>query len=196
MAVIINGTPGNDELAGTAADDIIDGADGDDIIREALGGNDVIAGGRGNDEILVSRPAGLTYIDGGEGDDAITVILGRNPTGSFTITGGAGADVLSISGMVAGNIDGGDGDDAISIIESMAFFGASTRASVTLGAGKDILYVPAPYWPPDRLPLSPVTRVVNDFQVGASGDVLLTAGILAQSGSDVVATYNGFIHSG
>lgn len=66
----INGTSGNDSLTGTAGNDVIDG----------LGGVDTIAAGNGDDRIIVHVPL---------------------PTGSFTygtIDGGAGHDILDLSG--------------------------------------------------------------------------------------------------
>ena len=93
----IGATEGDDVLVGTQIDETID----------ALGGNDLVAGGLGNDEIF-----------GGNGDDILRGDLNRrSPQGSIAggddiIRGGKGNDRI---GGKAGNdqLFGDDGDDQI-----------------------------------------------------------------------------------
>ena len=100
---IINGTPGNDALAGTGGGvvDTISGGAGNDLIMSvdalatdvaawaadaaAAGLGDVLSGGDGNDTILGSAGA---VIDGGAGNDVLDGLAGTR------LTGGAGNDTI------------------------------------------------------------------------------------------------------
>ncbi len=68
----INGTPGNDYLAGGSADEAIAAGAGNDIVF-ANGGNDTLFGGDGNDSL--DAGVGADVLDGGPGDD---LLLSRN----------------------------------------------------------------------------------------------------------------------
>ena len=91
---MIEGTPGEDIIAGTNLPDLIFGYGGDDIISGDKG-NDCIFGGEGDD--ILFGDEGNDGLNGGEGNDII-----KGLSGSDTITAGPGMDV----------IDGGDDNDS------------------------------------------------------------------------------------
>lgn len=91
---LISGLAGDDEVSGHAGDDTVYGGDGNDRFSWNEG-EDVLFGGAGDDTIWetgVPFYAGpnISVIDGGSGDDAIGF------DGGSTVTGGAGADALSL----------------------------------------------------------------------------------------------------
>ena len=66
-ALVIRGTPGNDNLSGTPKNDSMEGLRGDDNIV-GLGGNDVIEGSQGKD--ILKGSEGNDYLNGGQDNDA------------------------------------------------------------------------------------------------------------------------------
>jgi Ca2+-binding RTX toxin-like protein len=182
VALVLNGTAGDDVLTGEAGNDVIHGLGGNDMIDGKNGsdtiygdeGNDTLVdydgaaanlyGGIGNDTLIVSRYApsyisSPSIIDGGDDDDFIDVRFG-NP--SMTILGGAGNDIVRvvIAGPGPAAIDLGSGADV--------FLVATSNVTVTLGAGADIVRYES---------YGNVT--VTDFQAGAGGDsVDLTSALL------------------
>lgn len=104
-------------MTGSAAKDSLTGSTG----------NDSLVGGAGNDTLTGSN--GNDTLDGGDGIDSIV-----GGTGVDNIAGGAGNDVITGGGN-NDVIDGGDGNDSITLN------GASTKASVTGGAGDDNVVV-------------------------------------------------------
>jgi|DEB19_MinimDraft_3_1074340.scaffolds.fasta_scaffold04659_2 Ca2+-binding RTX toxin-like protein len=84
----INGTAGNDHIAGTNKKDTTHGLGGDDIIFGGQG-NDTLYGDEGND--ILHGGTGDDILIGGDGDD---VLIGT--WGADTLTGGAGADTFKI----------------------------------------------------------------------------------------------------
>ena len=79
---VVDGTSGNDTLAGTDFADVVEAGDGDDVI-EGSAGDDTIFGGAGNDQV--------TY-----GGSAADVTVTENQDGTYTITSAAfGTDLLS-----------------------------------------------------------------------------------------------------
>jgi serralysin len=84
----INGTAGNDTLAGGTGNDTINGVAGNDLLQ-GLGGNDSIVGATGWDTL-----------QGGEGDDRLYA-----GGWSDTMTGGAGADSFVWAETGANNRD-------------------------------------------------------------------------------------------
>lgn len=102
----INGTSGDDILAGGAGNDDIEGGRGNDLISGG-GGHDEIDGGRGRDTLRGG--AGNDDLDGDSGRDRLSG--GR---GNDTLDGGRGNDLLS--GGLGSDVfvfDRGDGHDTI-----------------------------------------------------------------------------------
>jgi hypothetical protein len=74
---VVNGTPGDDRLAGSAAPDLLRGLEGNDTLDGGDGtdcvlggpGDDTLAGGTGND--LLRGDAGADRYDAGPGDDEV-----------------------------------------------------------------------------------------------------------------------------
>jgi Ca2+-binding RTX toxin-like protein len=90
----INGSGGNDSIAGSMFDDRIDAGAGNDIVR-GLGGSDRIWGRDGNDIIHgdgnggESPTDGHDRIDGGDGNDTLT-----GGGGNDLVVGGPGVDYI------------------------------------------------------------------------------------------------------
>lgn len=102
----INGYGGNDILAGLAADDVLDGGAGNDTLNGSTG-NDLLLGGAGVDSL--AGDSGDDRLEGGDdadmldGGDGIDTLLGD--AGDDSLSGGAGADALT----------GGAGNDSYAI---------------------------------------------------------------------------------
>jgi Ca2+-binding RTX toxin-like protein len=158
----IDGQAGGDDLTGADGVDLVRGGDGDDVIRETFATNDRVFGEGGADRIITSfagNTSGEFLVDGGDGDDRIfysTNGFGTNPgIGTVRLVGGAGNDVITLSGgpFLSGVnqviVDAGEGSDRIEV---------SGRSSyqVTLGAGADVLQTPSSATP---------DLVVTDFNV-------------------------------
>ncbi|GAA3997854.1 hypothetical protein [Sphingomonas humi] len=174
----VNGTESRDVIDGLGGNDTINGLGGDDFIRGGAG-NDTINGGAGNDEIyggsgddrIIDDIGDFGLIYGGLGNDNISV---NNPTGtSFTISGGDGDDeiVVNLGPIGVAYINAGAGADKVASVTEGA------DVIVTLGAGRDQLIIPAGALADDL-----GVTVVQDFTVGATGDIVvlkdaLTAGL-------------------
>lgn len=96
MALIINGTAGNDWLVGGEySADYLDGLTGDDTLS-GFGGDDILIGNMGND--LLAAGGGKDNGIGGSGDDEIWMGGGNDfadgGPGADLIGGGSGNDVL------------------------------------------------------------------------------------------------------
>ncbi len=168
----LNGGDSSDFLDGGAGNDTLNGGDGDDYLQDPTGGNDTLNGGLGNDFLNISRTdvaaAQLTF-DGGEGDDRIyyygyvtlaPAFLGITITGdTLSITGGAGNDTIAFTQVQAATINAGDGADYVQMDL------ATNNASLTLGAGSDILELQQ-----SGSSLGNGTVEVTDFQSGTGGD--------------------------
>ncbi|WP_193172827.1 DUF4347 domain-containing protein [Nisaea nitritireducens] len=135
---VINGLAGNDELYGAAGADTIDGGDDNDQISGGTG-IDSLIGGNGDDTFFIASgdvAGGAEQIDGGAGTDIISLTGG----GSFdlsgatisveTISGGTGADTITGT-TAADQIDGGGGADIIS--------GHNGNDTLSGGAGADTI---------------------------------------------------------
>jgi hypothetical protein len=102
---VVDGGVGDDEIT---LNGFVDGAEGsaarggpgDDTISAKTVGMSLIEGGLGDDAITTSESATVSVIDGGPGADTVT---SRNADGSSEINGGLGRDV----------VDGGGGGDRI-----------------------------------------------------------------------------------
>jgi Ca2+-binding RTX toxin-like protein len=101
---IINGTPGDDVLAGTNENDTISGLAGNDTLWGS-GGDDDLDGDAGNDRL--DGGYGRDTLAGGDGTDVLIGGYGRD-----TLTGGDSADVL-IGGYENDVLNGGAGDDRL-----------------------------------------------------------------------------------
>jgi Ca2+-binding RTX toxin-like protein len=86
---VLNGTPGNDRIAGFAGNDMLNGLAGDDRLRGGKGA-DILNGGDGNDKLKGGK--GADRLNGDAGDD---VIDGRGDGQTAdVITCGAGVDTV------------------------------------------------------------------------------------------------------
>lgn len=178
--LVLTGTAGADILAGGLLDDHLDGAAGADQLAGGLG-DDVLAGGDGDDRLDGDRAnfvdelwlyrdmnSGHDRLDGGAGDDVLGSWWGND-----VLAGGAGNDRLSVSNGAAwrgGNdftvvLDGGDGDDRL-----QAFWSDGATAQVRMhgGAGSDLFQLDGETGGASAKAMV----VIDDFQVGAGGDVL------------------------
>ncbi|HEY0013014.1 MAG TPA: M10 family metallopeptidase C-terminal domain-containing protein, partial [Allosphingosinicella sp.] len=132
-------------ITGSVVADHIEGGDGNDVLTDAGGGG---------------------TMDGQEGDDRLTIV--RAAGGELqvhSLTGGAGNDEISVTFAIDAQltIAGGDGDDLV----DLAALTAGTGASVTLGAGRDILRIGTAS---SLYQLAAVT--IHDFATGEAGDLL------------------------
>lgn len=100
----INGTAGDDTLAGTSSGDVINGNGGDDVIT-AAGSSTVIHGNVGNDTITGGGSSNVLY-----GDSGSDVITGGGSSNS--LYGDQGDDLLTAGGD-SNTLSGGDGDDTL-----------------------------------------------------------------------------------
>jgi Ca2+-binding RTX toxin-like protein len=139
----IDGGDGDDTISVSAYFSTINGGDGDDVINIfGVGGSSIFNGGDGNDTITgYSLYQDSTYIVGGAGDDVIDV-TGMDNVGA---NGGTGDDHILVSGanqIGAGyNIfaNGSEGEDTISFIGSAVTESDHFEAmSVHGGAGADL----------------------------------------------------------
>ena len=128
----MEGTEGDDILAGSLGNDVIAGLGGDDVINGSFG-NDVICGEEGNDELIGSIGAdkidgglGVDRLLGGDGPDILTGLFGADELfggeGSDRVYGGEGNDLL----------EGADGSDLLK--------GEGDRDLITGGDGPDDVY--------------------------------------------------------
>lgn len=95
------GTAGNDSLVGTAGDDTLRGLAGDDRLLGG-GGRDILTGGTGSDVFdfdLAEQSAGGAWRD---------VLRGGDGGRAFDGAGGAGGDLIDLSGIDASTVAGGD----------------------------------------------------------------------------------------
>jgi len=178
----LQGTSGNDTLAGGILDDTLRGGDGDDYLS-AGNGTDVLHGDAGNDNLTSSDGGDSLY--GDAGNDWITSYGAR----ASLLSGGDGNDTLYSYGGAADTVDGGAGDDQINVYNTYGTYGTTTgtgtvqvdggdgndriyvnlnsgsmKLDVSLhgGAGSDIFMV-------SSLPQGK-TITVTDFQAGSGGD--------------------------
>ncbi|MGJ8544954.1 MAG: calcium-binding protein [Sulfitobacter sp.] len=141
-ADVIFGFEGDDSLLGEEGDDSIVGGDGSDTLRGGYG-DDTLIGGDGDDEIeglygndVIDTGAGNDHVFGRDGDD---LIYGREgddhligSIGTDTVYGGDGNDTMAGS---QGNdeIHGGDGND-------LAFIGVFEDSDrIFMDAGNDFV---------------------------------------------------------
>jgi VCBS repeat-containing protein len=123
VGVILNGTEGNDTLAGGFGDDTLVGNGGDDLL-DGQGGADMMSGGLGNDTYTVDNINDVVTELAGQGTDvvqsSITYMLTDTVenlllTGTANINGTGNSLANSLMGNSGNNIlDGGAGTDTMS----------------------------------------------------------------------------------
>ena len=115
----------------------VHGDDGDDIILTF--GDASGYGGAGNDTLFLDEGNGPSdgVLDGGDGNDRVgTVGQMQTPiSGSATIAGGAGDDI--VSGEASHFLFGGDGNDVL----WRQVYEAGTSEAVSGGAGNDLFHI-------------------------------------------------------
>ena len=166
----ISGGIGNDLIYGEAGNDTLLGGVGDDTIYG--GGHDIVLGGDGNDVLETDTWYDLSSrvsFDGGPGDD--TFILWMSVNQAAIAVGGDGNDSFMFVADGSATVEGDAGDDYFD------FAGAGMTATLTLGAGSDILHIR-----PDAA--APPMATVTDFAVGPGGDRLEIFDYLAQANPD------------
>lgn len=144
-------------MYGGAKNDRLDGGDGNDTLYEELGDNTML-GGAGNDRIFSHR-AGRNLVDCGDGDDS------AQSSTEDTVYGGAGNDVLYISGDsgLGGSVHGGNGDDKI----DLDLYSASGDAHHIWGdGGRDTYIIHA------GDTRGAASLIIEDFTAGKTGDIL------------------------
>lgn len=127
-------------LRGTNAADIISvygsknkvyGLGGKDKISVYKGDRHEIFGGSGNDIITISKKSGdHIEVEAGKGNDHITVSVGNY----HDLEGGAGVDIIEVTGGKGIEIDGGAGNDEITVKKG-------TRFEIDGGSGNDIIRI-------------------------------------------------------
>ncbi|MFL6857074.1 MAG: hypothetical protein ACJ8EB_04100, partial [Allosphingosinicella sp.] len=169
---------GNDQVQGGDDSDTLWGAIGDDLLQGGAG-NDTLSGGDGDDRLYGgtgndSLSAGNTGADqmfGEDGDDTLTLSrASTRPVASLVASGGGGNDIVTVAlnnaSIVA--VDAGDGNDRI------AMNGLTGTASLTLGAGQDVVDFA------NFLTTSTGAIAIADFAAGAGGDRVELQGYLAR----------------
>lgn len=151
LGEVFFGEAGDDVLAGAGGQDFLYGGDGNDTVNGG-GATDFLSGGAGNDRIVAGNEsnqlreeadANLTVSTSG----AVTTITGLGTdviTGTISsviLTGGAGNNVLDVSGFAGGaTLNGGDGnDDLRGTVNSDILFGGNGNDTLTGNAGNDFL---------------------------------------------------------
>ncbi|AVR96604.1 calcium-binding protein [Pseudoduganella armeniaca] len=117
LQLVLNGTAGDDQLAGVAAgwsaDDRIHGYGGADYLVDTDGGSNLLDGGDGNDTICYAA-GGDNVVEGGAGNDSI-VSQGTAGAGHASVVTGGGGDDCLVGGSGAETylFRHGDGNDSI-----------------------------------------------------------------------------------
>ncbi len=203
---ILNGGDGNDWLFGSGGNDIGKGGTGDDVFygdlfpgetgndfAEGEAGNDVLIGGEG-DDVLYGGTAASDYnsgddwlfgsngndqLYGGDGNDTLYGDLFSGEAGNDLLVGGDGNDFLW----------GGPGDDTLN--------GGTGTDNMFGGSGRDTFVFTSTF--------SALRDVINDFSVGAGGDLIdlrgsgfgglsftsFAATYIRQSGANTVIDFDG-----
>ncbi|SFN63720.1 Hemolysin-type calcium-binding repeat-containing protein [Roseovarius lutimaris] len=136
----LNGEAGNDRLEGRAGDDILNGGDGSDALLGGVG-DDTLDGGAGDDNLAASD--GNDVVNGGDGKDLIGGGVGddilNGEDGNDFMGGGQDNDLMD-GGLGNDVVNGGAGDDTISGGAGNDTMGASLGTDVVNGGeGNDDL---------------------------------------------------------
>jgi hypothetical protein len=142
-----SGQGGDDEVGGGGRTDgatVLDGGTGDDLLAHPVSVGATLTGGSGDDSIVGGSIAS-GVANGGGGDDVIAFgdlddppasSHGIGPTtGSWTIDGGGGADLIAPH-RTPDVIHGGAGRDRIDALDG-------TRDTIDCGDGKDMVWADA-----------------------------------------------------
>ncbi|KPF83592.1 hypothetical protein IP78_01800, partial [Brevundimonas sp. AAP58] len=132
LAVVLNGTAGNDVLVGTSGDDTLDGGDGDDLLEGGLGA-DALIGGNGIDTVTYANATSGVRVFISGGGDPLGEALGDTFSSIENVIGSAYADYISGNGL-NNRLYGEGGDDTI-----FAFGGVGSTSYLYGGAGIDTL---------------------------------------------------------
>ena len=191
--MLINGTPGDDDLRGTRENDTLVGSGGNDRLAGATG-NDFLNGGFGDDTLLggfgddtITFGAGEKIVNGNEGNDVINLNFTSVTDDDFSLIYNSSDGGVTSEGVLSGtriegieelNVRSGDGNDRINIS------GASEGSVVNTGRGNDLILGSSG---DDELIASSGDDSINgdegdDTIVGGFGDDILNG----QSGNDVI----------
>ena len=120
----LNGGGGNDILRGQAGNDALNGDDGDDTLQGQTG-SDALSGGTGIDGVIYNPPRAALEVtlDGAPNDgspretdhvmpDVEDVSAETDATGTLTVVGNAGGNVITVDAGRA-TVVGGDGADLL-----------------------------------------------------------------------------------
>lgn len=186
----IYGLGGDDTISGLGGYNTIEGGDGNDILiggddgnsLRGGAGNDTMTGGAGTDSFDGNGSSGDDIAYGGGGYDYF-----NSDAGADTLYGEGGNDTFYFTRWNEGAdhiiADGGDGDDRFSVTalgdysfdisggagaDRVEFYSFSAQASVSLGAGSDVVAIHVHYL--SRLAEASVE--ILDFETGEAGDRL------------------------
>ena len=139
---------GDDTISGGLGDDVLTGGADNDVLTGGGGFQDSLTGGTGNDQLIDND--GVLEAHGGEGNDTINITFdaawdddndGNTDPTNNKITGGTGADVITVTMASLGFVlaldadesvaDAADGDDSVTLQ------GLYASSLVTLGGGND-----------------------------------------------------------
>jgi Ca2+-binding RTX toxin-like protein len=187
----LTGGLGNDTLDGGAGNDVLVGGDGNDAITDNAGGNTINAG-NGNDAVNLEITAGTAAnsIQLGTGNDAVRInYSGGSTAGTFTVDGGTGTDIASVSRsqttknltfVLSPNAVLTNGDVTLKNVEAVQMWSGSGADNLTGGALSDLFHGGSGN---DTLK----SLAGNDILYGGAGVDLLEGG----DGNDILqATYS------
>ncbi|MEW7851272.1 type I secretion C-terminal target domain-containing protein [Massilia aurea] len=181
----LEGGAGNDQLNGDAGNDVLRGGDGHDYLSD-LYGDSIQYGGAGNDRLVVSGAGnhalygeagddhltaggGAGLLDGGDGNDRFSIqgAYMASAGGLFQVRGGAGDDVVDMSGTNGLRLDiaGGAGSDTYRPLGGAGSY-TFTVTDFTTGPGGDRIDVLALATPEGGNPFAP-TGTLRMLQRGA-----------------------------
>ncbi|MEQ9350246.1 MAG: LamG-like jellyroll fold domain-containing protein, partial [Alphaproteobacteria bacterium] len=148
---IIIGGGGSDQLFGSEDDDNLSGGTGDDFLDGAQGLGDLLDGGEGNDTLIDLD--GVLAAHGGSGDDKITIAFdsawddddnpGTGPKADNRISGGAGADIISVTMASMAFVlhlstDSGDAEANDDGDDELTLNGSYGQSLIYLNGGNDV----------------------------------------------------------
>jgi Ca2+-binding RTX toxin-like protein len=195
----LEGGLGDDTLTGGSGNDLLRGQEGNDYLKGDSGidnlnggmGNDTLEGGDDNDTLIDNE--GDNSLTGGAGDDYFS----SESPGKNTMDGGAGDDYFNSS---SGNnvLIGGDGIDTFYLWGNGAIDSPMNTVRIFGGNGNDIIVHNDGNYPSSvivdggagtdtyKVQIFKVSSqlTINDFQVGAGGDVLSIVGMLGDRYND------------
>ncbi len=209
----------DNSIIGSFGSGIVDGGtEGDSItltngvrLGDAGGATGDVFGGAGADTISLSGAivgfSGNGSVDGGGDDDVIDLsggsLLARNAGATGTVTGGLGADTITLaSGSHVGNngtgiVDGGGDNDSIALSASNLGQNAGSAGQVLGGAGDDTITAQNSFVgrngsgeisggaDNDSIALSNASHI--GFNTGVNGQVL------GDIGADTISIENSFV---